>query len=50
MNELDFIALENMVVSLKYTIACAVIEVDTKKKYHGDVIYRLLKGALSADE
>lgn len=50
MNELDFIALENMVVSLKYAIARAVIEMDIEKKYHGDVSCRLLKGALSEDE
>ena len=50
MNELDFIALENMVVSLKYMIARAVIELDMEKKYYGDMSYRLLKGALSADE
>lgn len=50
MNELDFIALENMVVSLKYAIARAVIEMDIEKKYHGAVGYRLLKGALSGDE
>lgn len=50
MNELDFIALENMAVSLKYAIARAVVEMDIEKKYHGDVSCRLLKGALSEDE
>lgn len=50
MNELDFIALETMVVSLEYTIARAVIEMDIAKKYHGDIIYRLMTGALSAEE
>lgn len=50
LNELDFIAMESMVVSLKCTIARAVIEMDIEKKYHGDVSYRLLQGALSEDE
>lgn len=50
MNELDFIALETMVVSLEYTIARAVIEMDIAKKYHGDIIYRLMTGVLSAEE
>lgn len=50
MNEFDFIALQNMVVSLQYTIERAVIKEEAANKYRGDLGYRLLKGALSDDE
>ena len=47
LQELDFIALENIIVTLEYILVRCVIEEDIEKKYHRDLQYRLLNGSLT---
>ena len=47
LRELDFIALENIIVTLEYILVRCVIEEDIEKKYHRDLQYRLLNGSLT---
>lgn len=47
LQELDFIALENIVVILQCILMRCVVEEDIEKKYHRDLQYRLLNGSLT---
>ena len=47
LQELDFTALENIIVTLQYILERCVIEEDIEKKYHRDLQYRLLNGSLT---
>ena len=48
--ELDFIGLENAIVTLQYLLMRRVAEENIAKKYHKDLGYRILNGSLSNKE
>ena len=50
LKELDFIALENIIITLQNSLMRLIIEEDLEKRYRRDLEYRLLNGSLSNDE
>ena len=50
LRELDFIALENIIITLQFSLIRHVIEENLEKRYFRDLEYRLLNGSLSNDE
>ena len=50
LRELDFIALENIIITLQFSLSRYVIEENLEKRYLKDLEYRLLNGSLSNDE
>ena len=50
LRELDFIALENIIITLQFSLIRHVIEENLEKRYIRDLEYRLLNGSLSNDE
>lgn len=50
LTELDFIALENIIITLQYIIMRIMEEEDIARRYHRDLLYRLLYGSLTSLE
>lgn len=50
MNDLDFIAIENGIVTLQYCSVIQNMKEHTNKKYHHDIIYNMISGNLTYDE
>ena len=50
LRELDFVALENIIITLQFSLIRHVMEENLEKRYLRDLEYRLLNGSLSNDE
>lgn len=50
LGKLDFVALENIIITLQFSLIRHVIEENLEKRYLRDLEYRLLNGSLSNDE
>ena len=50
LRELDFIALENIIITLQFSLIRHVLEENLEKRHLRDLEYRMLNGSLSNDE
>ena len=50
LGKLDFIALENIIITLQFSLIRHVIEENLEKRHLRDLEYRMLDGSLSNDE